>query len=228
MFEVILWKMSCGCTNFHFHRKILGSAPNKHVFLHWRTKFVIPCISAALQWLADMLFCHDNFFFRMISASTIWLLHLTMLQVWSLVVSHVLFLEMYSVYVILSAFPVWYGLYYESHYRPHAFYTSFISVNHIRLHATCSCYLVLMVTGVVMRGEMREWWMVIVVLLLLNVWPGTILLVPRSALVGCLGLLRVYSEMSVYCCLRPVVMKTNSQGWVFVCWSPGISCSILI
>ena len=122
---------------------------------------------------------------------------------------------MYSVYVILSDFPVWYGLYYESHYRPHAFYTSFISVNHIRLHATCSCYLVLMVTGVVMRGEMREWWMVIVVLLLLNVWPGTILLVPRSALMGCLGLLWVYSEMSVYCCLRPVVMKTNSQGWVF-------------
>lgn len=51
------------------------------------------------------------------------------------------------------------------------FYTSFITVNHIRLHATYSRYLVLMVTAV-MRGEMREWWMVIVVLLLPNVWPA--------------------------------------------------------
>lgn len=53
------------------------------------------------------------------------------------------------------------------------FYASFITVNHIRLHATYSCYLVLMVTTV-MRGEMREWWMVIVVLLLPNVWPAKI------------------------------------------------------
>lgn len=58
--------------------------------------------------------------------------------------------------------------------------------------------------------------MVIVVLLLLNVWPGTILLVPCSALVGCLGLLKVYVEMTVYCCIKPVVMKTNVPGWGFV------------
>lgn len=48
--------------------------------------------------------------------------------------------------------------------------------------------------------------MVIVVLLLLNVGPATILLVPRSVLLG------VYVEMSVCCRIRPVVMKTNMQG----------------
>lgn len=73
-------------------------------------------------------------------------------------------------------FPASYGLYCVAHYRPCAFCTSVIPVNHIRPHATFSCYLVLMVTAV-MREEMREWWMVIVVLLLLNIWPGTILAV---------------------------------------------------
>lgn len=75
-----------------------------------------------------------------------------------------------------TAFPARYGLYCVAHFRPCAFCTSFIPVNHIRPHATFSCYLVLMLTAV-MREEMREWWMVIVVLLLLNIWPGTILAV---------------------------------------------------
>lgn len=48
------------------------------------------------------------------------------------------------------AFPAQHGLYCVAHYRPHVFYTSFISVNHIKPHATFSCYLVLMVTAVMM------------------------------------------------------------------------------
>lgn len=97
--------------------------------------------------------------------------------------SQVLYPETYCIYGTLSSFPVQYASYCVAHYRPRALYTSFISVNHIRLHATCSCYLVLMVTAV-MRGEMREWWMVIVVLLLLNVWLGTVLLVPSWGVRG--------------------------------------------
>lgn len=124
------------------------------------------------------------------------------------------------------------GLCCASHCRPCVFHTLFISVNHIRLHATCSCYLVLMVTGVVMRGEMREWWMVIVVLLLLSVWLGSNITSPLFSLcltsVDIQGLLWVLSDLSVCCCFRAVVMKTNSKGWALCCWTPGVSCSILI
>ena len=99
----------------------------------------------------------------------------------------------------------------------------FICVNHIRLHrATCPRHLVLMVTAVVMRGEMREWWMVIVVLL----WARNITLPSRDVQ----GFFEFTQRCQCIAVLRPVVMKTNSRGWVFfsVCWSAGISCSILI
>lgn len=104
------------------------------------------------------------------------------------------------------------------------FYTSFITVNHIRLHATYSRYLVLMVTAV-MRGEMREWWMVIVVLLLPNVWPAETL-PPASRDV------QSFAELT-WRCQHTAASDCSNQNkqtmlGLFVPWSPGISCSILI
>lgn len=170
----------------------------------------------------------------------LWTFVLYILLVYSLLAIQLLYQvpEIYSVCGTLSASLMLYGLYCVAYNTPYTFYTLLVSVNLIRLYAMCSCYLLLIVTALVMRGEMREWWMVIVVLLLLNIWPATILLVPCSARVDCLGLLGVYVDMSVYCCIRHVVMKTNTPSWcvcVCVCvrgarvrWSPSISCSILI
>lgn len=110
-------------------------------------------------------------------------------------------------YYLWSALPVQYCLYRVARNRP----TLFISVNHIRLHrATCPCHLVLMVTGVVVRGEMREWWMVIVVLLLARNNITSSPLCPH-------GTFRASLEMSVYCHFQTCCNENKQPGLGFFC-----------
>lgn len=99
----------------------------------------------------------------------------------------------------------------------------FTSINHFRLNAACSCSLALMLTGLILRGEMKEWWMVIVFLLLLNVWPRATLIVPCSALTGRLGLGDICVLPRWTCC-----NEKPSPGLGLCAWSQGISWPILV